>query len=149
MMSRSPLFLVAAAVLTLSAGLGSAETVGPSGVWLTQAGDAKIKISPCGPGLCGTVVWLKVAIDPATGKPQVDDKNSNPALAHRPIVGIDIFKGMKAVADRKWSGRIYNADDGKTYSSDVTLAAPHKLEVRGCVMGILCGGETWTKVAGL
>jgi hypothetical protein len=28
----------------------------------------------------------------------------------------------------------------------VIVAGPKKLEVRGCVMGILCGGETWTKV---
>ncbi len=53
---------------------------------------------------------------------------------------------MKSVANNKWSGTIYNADDGKSYSSDVIVAAPRKLEVRGCVMGILCGGETWTKI---
>ena len=123
--------------------------VDPTGVWLTEAGDAKIRVSQCGSGICGTVVWLKEATDPTTGQPQKDDKNTNPALAHRPIVGINIFNGMKRVANRKWSGRIYNADNGKTYSSDVTLAGPRKLEVRGCVMAILCGGETWTKLIGV
>jgi uncharacterized protein (DUF2147 family) len=118
----------------------------PTGIWLTQAGDAKVRISHCGAGLCGTIVWLKVPIDPATGKPQVDDKNANRSFAKRPIIGINIFSGMKSVTNNKWSGTIYNADDGKSYSSDVIAAGPRKLEVRGCVMSILCGGETWTKI---
>ena len=77
------------------------------------------------------------------------DKNNNPVLARRPIIGINIFHGMKPMADNKWSGRIYNADNGKTYASDVTFSAPRKLEVRGCVMAVLCGGETWTKLVGV
>jgi uncharacterized protein (DUF2147 family) len=135
------------AALLLGVGAASAEpTNSPAGIWLTQAGDAKIRINHCGTGLCGTIVWLKVPVDPNTGRPQVDDKNADPVLAKRPIIGIDIFRKMKSVADNKWSGTIYNADDGNSYSSDVIVAGPHKLEVRGCVMGVLCGGETWTRV---
>ena len=142
--------LILAATMALAATPVSAETnADPTGVWLTEAGDAKIHVSKCGSGICGTIVWLKTPIDPATGRPQVDDKNRDPALAHRPVIGINIFKGLKSVADRKWSGRIYNADDGKTYTSDITLAGPRKLKVRGCVMAVLCGGEIWTKLVGV
>ena len=145
-MSRSKL-LFAITALFVSFTPASAETAkSPSGIWLTQAGDAKIRVHQCGTGLCGTIVWLKVPIDPATGKPQIDDKNVNRSLAKRPVIGINIFEGMKPVADNKWSGTIYNADDGKTYSSQVTAAEPRKLEVRGCVMSVLCGGEIWTKI---
>ncbi len=145
-MSRSKL-LFAIAAFFLGFGQVWAETANnPEGIWLTQAGDAKIRISHCGTGLCGTIVWLKAAIDPATGKPQVDDKNVNPSLAKRPIIGINIFNRMKSVANNKWSGTIYNADNGRSYSSDVIAAGPRKLEVRGCVMSILCGGEIWTKI---
>jgi uncharacterized protein (DUF2147 family) len=145
-MSRSKL-LFAITTFLLGFGQAWAETASsPTGIWLTQAGDAKIRISHCGAGLCGTIVWLKVPIDPATGKPQADDKNANPSLAKRPIIGINIFSGMKLVKNSKWSGTIYNADNGKSYSSDVIAAGPRKLEVRGCVMSVLCGGETWTKV---
>ena len=145
-MSRSKL-LFAISAFFLSFGQVFAESAnGPTGIWLTQAGDAKIRISHCGAGICGTIVWLKDPIDRATGRPQVDDKNANPSLAKRPIIGIRIFTGMKSVTTNKWSGTIYNADNGKSYSSDVIAAGPRKLEVRGCVMSILCGGETWTKV---
>ncbi len=145
-MTGSKLFWAMAALL-LGLGQASAETANsPAGIWLTQAGDAKIRISHCGGALCGTIVWLKVPVDPKTGKPQVDDKNANPALANRPIIGIDIFSRMKSVAGDKWSGTIYNADDGKSYSGDVIVSGPRKLEVRGCVLAILCGSETWTKI---
>lgn len=153
MFRRQILMLSAAMALTITSSTitpVSAETdVDPTGVWLTEAGDAKILVSKCGSGICGTVTWLKDPIDPATGGPQLDDKNDDPVLSRRPIVGINIFHGMKSVAEYKWSGRIYNADNGKTYASDVILTAPRKLEVRGCVMAILCGGETWTKLVGV
>jgi uncharacterized protein (DUF2147 family) len=117
-----------------------------SGIWLTQAGDAKVRVSKCGGGICGVVVWLKTPIDPATGKPQVDDKNSNPALAKRPIIGLSLFSGMRVAGPNKWSGRIYNADDGQSYASNISVAGPDSLKVEGCV-GALCGGETWTRSA--
>jgi uncharacterized protein (DUF2147 family) len=152
MSRRHSLFLVAMLGLMIVSPtpLGATETeADPTGVWLTEAGDAKILVSKCSSGICGTVVWLKEPIDPATGKPQLDDKNKDPALTRRPIIGINIFNGMKPVSEAKWSGRIYNADNGETYASDVTLAGSRKLEVRGCVMAILCGGETWTKLVGI
>jgi uncharacterized protein (DUF2147 family) len=141
---------VLAATMVLTVTPASTETnVDPTGVWLTEAGDAKIMVSKCGSSLCGTIVWLKAPIDPLTGKPQVDDKNKDPALSHRPIIGLNIFNGVKPVTDNKWSGQIYNPDNGKTYASDVTLAGSRKLEVRGCVMAVLCGGETWNKLVGV
>ena len=49
-----------------------------SGIWLTQAGDAKVRVSKCGGGICGVVVWLKDPINPATGKPQSRRQESKP-----------------------------------------------------------------------
>ena len=126
--------------------IARSETVGPpTGIWLTQAGDAKIRVSKCGGGLCGVIVELKEPIDPATGKPQIDDKNPNPALARRPMIGLPLFSGMRPSGPNKWSGQIYNADDGKSYESHISVAGPDALRVEGCV-GVLCGGESWTRV---
>ena len=116
----------------------------PSGIWLTQNGDAKIKVSKCGGGICGVIVWLKEPIDPATGKPAIDDKNPNPTLARRPMMGLPLFSGMRPSGTGQWSGKIYNADDGKSYDSHIALAGRNELRVEGCV-GPLCGGETWTR----
>jgi uncharacterized protein (DUF2147 family) len=131
-------------VLFASAPAQAQSGGGPSGIWLTQAGDAKVRVSPCGGGICGVVVWLKDPIDPATGKPQTDDKNPNPALAKRRIIGLSLFSGMRAAGPNKWSGQIYNADDGRSYGSNVSVSGPDTLRVEGCV-GAFCGGETWTR----
>jgi uncharacterized protein (DUF2147 family) len=115
-----------------------------SGIWLTQAGDAKVRVSRCGGGICGVIVWLKDPIDPATGKAQVDDKNHNPSLARRPMIGLPLFSGMRPTGPNKWSGQIYNADDGNSYASNISVAGPDTLKVEGCVGG-LCGGENWSR----
>ena len=146
MVGRSGFILAMAtalfAVLPAKAQSGTDAT----GIWLTQAGDAKVRVSKCGAGICGVVVWLRDPIDPATGKPQVDDKNPNPALAKRPMIGLPLFSGMHPAGPNRWSGHIYNADDGSTYASNVSLSGPDSLKVEGCV-GVLCGGENWTRSA--
>ncbi|OQW54860.1 MAG: hypothetical protein A4S14_14495 [Proteobacteria bacterium SG_bin9] len=121
-----------------------AQALDPAGIWLTEKGDAKVRVTRCGSGVCGVVIWLRDPIDPATGKPQVDDKNEDPRLAKRPIIGLSLFSGMRPSGANKWSGRIYNADDGKSYDSHVSVTAPDALRVEGCV-GAFCGGETWTR----
>ena len=139
-------FIIAIAAALLAAPSARAQGAGePTGVWLTQSGDARVKVSKCGGGLCGVIVGLKDPIDPATGKPQVDDKNPNPALKKRPMIGLTLFSGMQPSGPNKWSGQIYNADDGSYYASSVSVAGPDTLRVEGCV-GALCGGETWTRV---
>ena len=72
------------AFVALAFGDARAQSAGPQGTWLTQAGDAKVRIKSCGNALCGSIVWLRDPIDPNTGKPQVDDKNPDPARASRP-----------------------------------------------------------------
>jgi uncharacterized protein (DUF2147 family) len=137
--------LVAGLALMLDAPAALAQAGGDvTGVWLTQAGDAKVRVSKCGGGICGVVIWLKAPIDPATGKPAVDDKNPNPALARRPMIGLPLFSGMRPAGDNKWSGQIYNADDGNNYVSHISVTGPDALRVEGCV-GPLCGGETWSR----
>ena len=138
-------FAIAFLTTILSVQLAAAQTpADPTGIWLTQAGDAKVRVSKCRAGLCGIVAWLRDPIDPATGKPAVDDKNHNPSLARRPMIGLPLFQGMMQSGPNKWTGTIYNADDGNTYASNVSVAGPRALRVEGCV-GALCGGETWTR----
>ncbi|WP_439924221.1 DUF2147 domain-containing protein [Nitrobacter sp. JJSN] len=136
-------FAIAILAATLSVADAQAPA-DPTGIWLTQAGDAKVRVSRCRGGMCGVVVWLRSPIDPATGRPVVDDKNHNPELAKRPMIGLPLFHGMSQSGPNKWSGTIYNADDGNSYASNISVAGPGALRVEGCV-GALCGGEVWTR----
>jgi uncharacterized protein (DUF2147 family) len=133
--------VLAAATLFISFPAFAAD---PTGLWMTQDKDAKIRVAKCGKDtICGTITWLKEPIDPKTGKPQVDDKNKNAELQNRKIIGLRIFS-LALSAEDAWSGKIYNADDGNEYDAKVTVPEKDKLEVRGCA-GAFCGSEIWTK----
>ena len=80
-------FMVAAIAILLGTVAARAQSGEPVGVWLTEKGDARVRVTKCGSGICGVIVGLKDPIDPATGRPQVDDKNPNPALRSRPVIG--------------------------------------------------------------
>ncbi len=136
---------LAMAMALIPGSFADAQEASPAGTWLTEKGDARIKISSCGASICGKVVGLRDPINPETGKPFTDDKNPNPALATRPVVGLQLFNNMRPTGPGQWAGRIYNADDGRFYVSKVALEGPSRLRVEGCV-GVICGGETWSKV---
>jgi uncharacterized protein (DUF2147 family) len=129
-------------MLILAAAPASAEEL--IGTWLTQQADAHIKVAKCGKALCGTVAWLRDAVDPQTGQPPVDIKNPNASLRSRKILGIRIFS-MEEDATGSWTGGIYNSDDGQTYKGRLSPRGNEELEVTGC-SGNLCGSEVWTRV---
>src|SRR3954465_12644267 len=144
-MKAKPAFTVSLLIALLAAAVCDAQTAGtPLGVWLTLAGDARVRISKCGEAICGVVIWLRDPVNPANGQPMVDDKNPNPALARRPMIGLPLFTDMRISGPNKWSGHIYNADDGGTYVSNISVSSADTLRVEGCV-GMMCGGENWTR----
>jgi uncharacterized protein (DUF2147 family) len=114
----------------------------PGGTWLTQKGDARIRVAKCGTAMCGTVVWLREPADPATGQPQADTNNPDPAKRGRRILGLTIF-AMQPTSDGNYAGDIYNADDGHTYRGKMVRRDASRLEVQGCA-GVICGSETWS-----
>ncbi len=114
------------------------------GTWLTEQGEAHVRVERCGPQMCGTVVWLRDAIDPKTGRPQADDKNPNPSLRTRPIIGLRIF-AMDQDPTGSWVGSIYNSDDGRNYRGRLSPRGDKEIEVHGCD-GNMCGSEVWKRV---
>ena len=128
---------------------GLAQAVAPneaSGTWLTEDGRARIRTEKCGPqnaNLCGYVVWLKVPLNDQ-GQPRVDFKNPDPKKQARPSLGLQLIMGLKPQPDGHYGGKIYNADE----FYDVTMWAdqPSELSVRGCLLGFLCGSQTWNRV---
>ncbi|UWU95198.1 DUF2147 domain-containing protein [Bradyrhizobium sp. CB1015] len=111
----------------------------PTGDWRVADGVANIRVAQCNGSMWGAVAWEK--------KPGGRDEN-NPDVSKRsrPTLGMVTLIDMKKKpgADQ-WEGQVYNAQDGQTYSATITPSAD-QLEIKGCVMGFLCGGETWTRV---
>jgi len=128
--------------LFLAAGLAPALALDPTGDWRVADGVANIRVAQCNGSLWGAVAWEQ--------EPGGKDKN-NPDVSKqdRPTLGMPILIDMKKKPGLdQWEGQVYNAKDGQYYSSTIKPADPDHLEIQGCVLGFLCGGETWTRVAG-
>lgn len=111
-------------------GLGLADE-GAAGVWMLDSGKVTVRIGPCGPNLCGAIVALAKPLN-KEGQPKLDKKNPVEGLRNRPLMGLTILANMKPSGDNKWKGTIYNADDGRTYTSSMKLSGSN-MKVKGCV----------------
>jgi uncharacterized protein (DUF2147 family) len=142
-------FLSTAAVATalFGASLSSVLAADPFGNWLTEDGKATVRIANCGGTLCGTIIALKEANDPKTGRPKIDENNADASLRGRPMVGVQIVLGMKPSGTaNKWTGQVYNAEDGKTYSGSLTLQDANTIKLEGCILGgLVCKASKWTR----
>ena len=103
----------------------------PLGNWYTADNDSQVRIINCGGALCGKLVWLKVPIDPATGQPKLDKNNADASKQSRPLLGVPIVLGMKPSGPDQWSGNVYNASDGKTYSGSFTMTGDNYRRSQG------------------
>lgn len=124
----------------LFASIAPALAFDPTGDWRVADGTANIRIAQCNGSMWGVVSWER--------RPNGRDVNNpDPSKRNRPTLGMPILLGMKKKqgADQ-WAGQVYDAKDGRTYSSTITPADTDHLKIRGCVLGFLCGGETWTRV---
>jgi uncharacterized protein (DUF2147 family) len=122
--------------------VASALAADPSGDWRVADGVADIRVAECNGSMWGVVVWEKVPGGHDTHNPDVSKQS-------RPTLGMPILLDMKKKPGTdQWEGEVYNAKDGQTYSSTIHPIGTDQLEIQGCVLGFLCGGETWTRVAG-
>jgi uncharacterized protein (DUF2147 family) len=128
----------------LATGLNAALAADVTGDWRVADAVANIRVAQCNGSMWGVVAWEKTP----GGR---DTHNPDASKQSRPTLGMPILIDMKkkaGVADT-WEGQVYNAKDGQLYSSTIKPAdtGTDQLEIQGCVLGFLCGGETWTRVA--
>jgi uncharacterized protein (DUF2147 family) len=137
------LCLASAVVLPALIGAGAAAA-DPRGLWLAEDG-AKVRVSNCGKALCATIASAKSAVDPATGAPWTDKHNADAALRGRPLVGVQVLSAMQPDGPGKWSGQLYNSDDGQTYPGHLVEIDHKTIRIEGCALGI-CGGKNLSRI---
>ena len=112
----------------------------PTGDWRVADGVANIRVAQCYGNMWGAVSWEKTP----GGR---DSNNPDASKQSRPTLGMPILIDMKKKAGvDQWEGQVYNAKDGQSYSSTIKPVGTDQMEIQGCVLGFLCGGETWTRV---
>lgn len=116
----------------------SALAAEPSGEWWVEGRFGRIRIENCNNRLWGLISWEK-----ASGATDVN--NPDPSKRNRPTLGLPILLGMKQTGPNRWEGDVYNVENGKTYSVNISLLSSDQLRLQGCLLGIFCGGQTWER----
>ena len=136
---RFKAFTLAAATTLLAT---PAVAAGPiAGTWVTEDGDAIVRIGDCGSSVCGKIA--KFLETPPQGADQRDVNNPNPKLRKRKLLGMPVLTGFREESDL-WRGEIYDPKAGKTYRSVIRRKNATTLEVKGCV-GPFCQTQNWKK----
>lgn len=121
----------------------AAQTEPVLGLWKTETRGGVVEIVRCGASVCGRLI----SSDGLRANPTLrDSNNAEPRLRTRPLKGLTILSGFRQDGAAWSGGRIYNADDGKTYGARLTPSGEHQLKVRSCVFVPLCKTQTWTRL---
>ena len=125
--------------LTLGCAVASAQSADDAfGLWLNPENGSNIELYKCGEGLCAKITKV-------TDGQTTDDKNPDAAKRGRPIVGLVIMENAKK-SGAKWSGTLYNRENGKSYSGTIAAKSKDAVDLSGCVAAVLCRTVTWTRI---
>ncbi len=119
---------VAVLALSLAAALPSlparANSPDPSGVWMRDDGNARVKIAPCGGNICATNLWIR----DSSGGEEVGDR---------------LVLTLKPESADKLSGEAFDPKRNRRFAMTLTVK-PDGLSTRGCIIGVLCKTVNWT-----
>lgn len=115
----------------------AAEKPVPSfGLWSNPKGSVHVRALPCGPKMCGVVVW-------ANDKAKADAARGGTAQ----LIGETLFRDFKPTGSNIWRGKVFVPDIGKTFSGTITLIDKDHLEGKGCLLGGLgCKSQIWSRI---
>lgn len=127
-----------------------------AGTWSVK-GETEVTFAPCEQGECGFLSRLvvpeatyaanKEAIDAMGVENVTDDRNPDPELKKRKVLGLPIVVLSKKVSPVRYEGRVYNPEDGNTYDGIVELADGETLKLTGCAYLIFCQSQEWKRVS--
>jgi uncharacterized protein (DUF2147 family) len=123
--------------LFLALGPVQAQPSDPSGTYLSETGETRVRIAKCGQVYCGTILSVQ-------GEAK-DVHNPNAGLKTRNLVGIQMISDIQPASDG-FTGKLYNYKDGRTYTGKMTFAGK-TMQLSGCVLGgLICRAQTWAKL---
>jgi uncharacterized protein (DUF2147 family) len=106
-------------------------------VWRNPSNSVHVRFDPCGPNLCGKVVWAN------------DKAKADAARATGNLVGTSIFRDLHPVGPNQWQGQVFVPDLGVSFSGTVTRRGNDQIVGEGCLFAnVGCRQQVWTRVSG-
>jgi uncharacterized protein (DUF2147 family) len=94
-----------------------------------------IEIAPCGGNLCGTVV---------KASPLQQEKAERGSGTR--LIGSRLITGIQPTGPGAYKGRVFAADRNVSASGTVNQLSPNQLEVKGCILMVICKSRTYVRV---
>lgn len=132
--------LIAAALTLMS---GSAFAADVTGLWATPTNGGQVEISRCGNSLCGKLVTSEhIKADPAVK----DAKNKDESQRGRTLKNLQMLYDFTGGPTKWTGGKVYNPDDGGTYSGTIEQLSDNQLKLKGCIVAPFCKTQVWNRV---
>lgn len=123
--------------LALLPAVATAQT-GPTGTWRNEKDSVRIRVAPCGEGLCGTVVRASAA---------AQEKAADGGTER--LVGTQLFRNLVREDDGRWHGKVFVPDLGTSVEGTLEQDGRDTLLASGCLFaGLGCKTQTWVRVRG-
>jgi uncharacterized protein (DUF2147 family) len=114
------------------------------GLWNTPVDRSQVRVEPCGDDICGYVISsTRLTVEPN----QKDVRNRDPSLRNRLIRNLKIMQ-IHPAAEGQFRGWVYDPKAGHTYQVVVRMRPGDHLELTGCLVGPLCGSQSWDRASG-
>ena len=130
-MNKIFLSLALAAVAAAPASAGAAF----EGRWANPKRSVIIEVARCGNAHCGTVVW-------ATDKAKANARKGGT----QNLIGTRLITGVRPAGDGTYKGRGFVPKQNIYAPATIRQAGSNTMVVKGCVIGIICKEQRWTRV---
>lgn len=114
-----------------------------TGLWATPTNGGQVEIGRCGNSLCGKLVTSEHIKSDPTAK---DAKNKDKAQRGRTLKNLQMLYDFTGGPTKWTGGKVYNPDDGGTYSGTIEVLNDNQLKLKGCIVAPLCKTQTWNRV---
>jgi uncharacterized protein (DUF2147 family) len=137
-MLRTALIVAALGVLATPALAADA-----TGLWQTPTNGGQVEIARCGNSLCGKLVSSNhIRENPALK----DVKNKDESQRVRTLKNLQMLYDFTGGPSKWTGGKVYNPDDGGTYSGTIELIGENQLKLKGCIVAPFCKTQVWTRL---
>ena len=129
---------VAIVALSVAVPVTASAQAALEGQWKNPKGSVVVKVAPCGPMWCGTVVDANAKAKASARK------GGTPNL-----IGTRILTNLRSAGDGRFKGQVFDPKRNIHASATIRLLGPNALEVRGCAIAgmLLCKEQRWTRVS--
>jgi uncharacterized protein (DUF2147 family) len=126
---------IALLTLTALAAPAAAAQAPFEGRWTNPKKSVIIEVAPCGSAHCGTVVW-------ATPKTKANARKGGTEQ----LIGTRLITGLRPDGKGGFKGTGFVPKRNIHAPATIRPSGPNTMIVKGCVLGLICKEQRWTRV---